>query len=241
MPKPQLVDVSAMENFKVVIAEDDPQISEIQTRFVEKIEGFEVVGIGNTISESEDIIEVFQPDLVLLDIYFPDGNGIDLLWKIRRLYKQIDVILITAAKEVEPLQDAIRGGVFDYILKPMTFSRFQRSLLNYIEHREKIQGLDKLNQVDVDQFVRPADSTLLVDERMPKSIDPLTLEKVGDVVKQLEKEGINAENMGARVGISRTTARRYLEFLVSRGVVTPNLVYGSIGRPERLYFQNLHK
>lgn len=112
------------------------------------------------------------------------------------------------------------------------------ALLNYVEHREKIQGLDKLEQADVDQFVRPADTTLLVDERMPKSIDPLTLEKVGDVVKQLEKEGINAENMGARVGISRTTARRYLEFLVSRGVVTPNLVYGSIGRPERLYFQS---
>ncbi len=73
---------------------------------------------------------------------------------------------------------------------------------------------------------------------MPKSIDPLTLDKVEDVIKQLgTEEGINAETMGARVGISRTTARRYLEFLVSRHVVTPNLVYGSVGRPERLYFR----
>ena len=222
-----------------MIAEDDPKISEIQTRFVEKVEGFEVVGIGNTISESEDLIEVFRPDLVLLDIYFPDGNGIDLLWTIRRLYKQTDVILITAAKEVDPLQEAIRGGAFDYILKPMTFSRLQKSLLNYVEHRKKLQEIVNLEQTDVDQIFRPADQVRLQpeDARMPKSIDPLTLDKVGDVVKQLDTEGINAETMGARVGISRTTARRYLEFLVSQHVVTPNLVYGSVGRPERLYFQ----
>ena len=243
MDKLTSIDVSAVEKISVVIAEDDPKISEIQTRFVEKVEGFEVVGIGNTISECEDIIEVFQPDLVLLDIYFPDGNGIDLLWKIRPLYKQVDVVLITAAKEVEPLQDAIRGGVFDYILKPTTFSRLQRTLLNFAEHRKKIHGIVNLEQADVDQIIRPVNqnNSQLVDERMPKSIDPLTLDKVGDVVRQLQTEGTNAETMGARVGISRTTARRYLEYLVSQRVVTPSLVYGSVGRPERLYFQVLPK
>ena len=240
MGKPGSVDATVTEKFQVVIAEDDPKISEIQTRFVEKVEGFEVVGIGNTISESEDLIEVFQPDLVLLDIYFPDGNGIDLLWTIRRLYKETDVILITAAKEVDPLQEAIRGGAFDYILKPMTFSRLQRTLLNYVDHRKKLHEIVNLEQTDVDQIIRPADQIRRQHEdgRMPKSIDPLTLAKVADVVKQLDtEEGINAETMGARVGISRTTARRYLEFLVSQHVVTPNLVYGSVGRPERLYFQ----
>ena len=100
-----------MDNLSVVIAEDDSKISEIQTRFIEKIDGFEVVGIANTIAESEEMIDVFQPDLVLLDVYFPDGSGVDLLWKIRRLYKNTDVIFITAAKEVAVLQDAIRGGV----------------------------------------------------------------------------------------------------------------------------------
>ena len=74
-----------MDNLSVVIAEDDPKIAEIQSRFIEKIEGFEVVGIGNSIAESEEIIDVFRPDLVLLDVYFPDGNGVDLLWKIRKL------------------------------------------------------------------------------------------------------------------------------------------------------------
>ncbi len=226
-----------MDNLSVVIAEDDPKIAEIQSRFIDKIEGFEVVGVGNTIAESEEIIDVFRPDLVLLDVFFPDGNGVDLLWKIRRLYKNIDVIFITAAKEVSTLQEAIRGGAFDYVLKPMTFSRFQSTLNKFIEHRHRFRGITKLDQTEVDQIIHPARDSTDTDVRMPKSINRLTLEKVEEEVLKLDSAGVNAEDIGLQIGISRTTARRYLEFLVSKGKVKPRLVYGSVGRPEGLYFQ----
>ena len=230
-----------MDNLSVVIAEDDPNIAEIQSRFIEKIEGFEVVGIGNTIAESEEIIDVFQPDLVLLDVFFPDGNGVDLLWKIRRQYKNIDVIFITAAKEVGTLQDAIRGGAFDYVLKPMTFSRFQSTLRKLYDHRHRFTEITNLDQTEVDQIIHPAQEPTETDVRMPKSINPLTLEKVEEEVLKLDSAGVNAEDIGLQIGISRTTARRYLEFLVSKGKVKPSLVYGSVGRPERLYYQVISK
>jgi len=230
-----------MDNLSVVIAEDDPKIAEIQSRFIDKIEGFEVVGIGNSIAESEEIIDVFRPDLVLLDVFFPDGNGVDLMWKIRRSYKNIDVIFITAAKEVETLQEAIRGGAFDYVLKPMTFSRFQSTLNKFFEHRHKFEKITSLDQTEVDQIIHPAQDNVQTDVRMPKSINALTLERVEDEVSKLDKDGVNAEAMGLQIGISRTTARRYLEFLVSKGKVKPSLVYGSVGRPERLYFQVVDK
>ena len=230
-----------MDNLSVVIAEDDPKIAEIQSRFIDKIEGFEVVGIGNSIAESEEIIDVFRPDLVLLDVFFPDGNGVDLMWKIRRSYKNIDVIFITAAKEVETLQEAIRGGAFDYVLKPMTFSRFQSTLNKFFEHRHKFEKITSLDQTEVDQIIHPAQDNVQTDVRMPKSINALTLERVEEEVKKIDSDGVNAEVMGLQVGISRTTARRYLEFLVSKGAVKPSLVYGSVGRPERLYFQVIDK
>jgi len=230
-----------MDNLSVVIAEDDPKIAEIQSRFIDKIEGFEVVGIGNSIAESEEIIDVFRPDLVLLDVFFPDGNGVDLMWKIRRSYKNIDVIFITAAKEVETLQEAIRGGAFDYVLKPMTFSRFQSTLNKFFEHRHKFEKITSLDQTEVDQIIHPAQDNVQTDVRMPKSINALTLERVEEEVKKIDSDGVNAEVMGLQVGISRTTARRYLEFLVSKGAVKPSLVYGSVGRPERLYFQVVDK
>ncbi len=230
-----------MDNLTVVIAEDDSKIAEIQSRFIDKIEGFEVVGIGNTIAESEEIIDVFRPDLVLLDVFFPDGSGVDLLWKIRRMYKNTDVVFITAAKEVGTLQEAIRGGAFDYILKPMTFSRFQSTLSKFFEHRNKLKKVTNLDQSHVDQIIHPAQESAQTDTRVPKSIDPLTLEKVQEEVNKLDGEGVNAETMGLQIGISRTTARRYLEFLVSKGAVKPSLVYGSVGRPERLYYQVTRK
>ncbi len=230
-----------MDNLSVVIAEDDPKIAEIQSRFIDKIEGFEVVGIGNSIAESEEIIDVFRPDLVLLDVFFPDGNGVDLMWKIRRSYKNIDVIFITAAKEVETLQEAIRGGAFDYVLKPMTFSRFQSTLNKFFEHRHKFEKITSLDQTEVDQIIHPAQDNVQTDVRMPKSINALTLERVEDEVSKLDKDGVNAEAMGLQIGISRTTARRYLEFLVSKGKVKPSLVYGSVARPESLYFQVVDK
>jgi response regulator of citrate/malate metabolism len=230
-----------MDNLTVVIAEDDSKIAEIQSRFIDKIEGFEVVGIGNTIAESEEIIDVFRPDLVLLDVFFPDGNGVDLLWKIRRAYKSTDVVFITAAKEVGTLQEAIRGGAFDYILKPMTFSRFQSTLRKFFEHRNKLQETTNLDQSHVDQIIHPSQGSAQTEIRIPKSIDPLTLEKVQEEVNKLDDKGVNAEYMGSQIGISRTTARRYLEFLVSKGAVKPSLVYGSVGRPERLYFQVMRK
>ena len=189
-----------MANLTIVIAEDDPKISEIQSRFIDKIEGFEVVGIGNTIAESEEIIDVFQPDLVLLDVFFPDGNGIDLLWKIRRLYKNIDVILITAAKEVGTLQDAIRGGAFDYVLKPMTFSRFQSTLRKFFEHRTKLNEITNLDQKNVDQIIHPTQDSA-EEARIPKSINPLTLERIEEEVKKIDDYGVNAEAMGQQVGI----------------------------------------
>jgi two-component system CitB family response regulator len=229
--------MNPMDNLSVVIAEDDPKIAEIQSRFIDKIEGFEVVGVGNTIAESEEIIDVFRPDLVLLDVFFPDGNGVDLLWKIRSLYKNIDVIFVTAAKEVNTLQDAIRGGAFDYVLKPMTSSRFQSTLRKFYDHRHRFTEITKLDQTEVDQIIHPAQDSIKTDERMPKSINPLTLEKVEEEVLKLDSAGVNAEDIGLQIGISRTTARRYLEFLVSKGTVKPSLVYGSVGRPERLYFQ----
>ncbi len=124
-----------MELIQIVIIEDDEKIAEIQRIFTEKIKGFTVTGIAHSIEEGEEMLQILKPHLVLLDIFFPDGNGIELLWKIRKNYKKTDIVLITAAKERDIFQEALRGGVFDYILKPLNFSRFQNMLNRYAEHR----------------------------------------------------------------------------------------------------------
>jgi response regulator of citrate/malate metabolism len=112
---------------RVLIADDDPRITEIHYHYVRKFEGFEVIGLSNTLEDTKLQIEVMEPQLLLLDIYFPDGSGIELLKEIRLRSQALDIIPITAAKEVRLLQEALRGGVFDYILKPVVFSRFEQT------------------------------------------------------------------------------------------------------------------
>lgn len=225
---------------KVVIAEDDPQIAEIQRRFLDRIEGFELVGIAHGLEEAEDLIEILQPNLILLDIMFPTGTGLELLRKIRAGNSSVDVIMITAATEVETLREALHGGVFDYILKPLVFERLQETLANYQQHLIKFEALQSLAQSDVDDVLprttnaQESPETSASQARLPKGIDGLTLDKIRKVFNE-QSQSLNAEEAGEIIGASRTTARRYLEFMVSQNELNAEVSYGTVGRPERRY------
>ncbi len=219
----------------ILIVEDDVKIAEIQRIFVEKIDGYTVTGIANSISEAEEMVFVLEPDLVLLDIFLPDGNGIEFLWKIRSALKKTDVVLITAAKEVEIFEEAMRGGVFDYILKPLVFSRFQKTLEEFKKHRSKLEKIRTISQEEIDRLLHQTGTISSEEEEMPKGIDPITLKKVSTMLTSDNSEGISAEKAGFLIGVSRTTSRRYLEYLVARGTAIADLCYGTQGRPERVY------
>ncbi|MBD0380823.1 response regulator [Paenibacillus sp. WST5] len=224
---------------EVLIVEDDVKIAEINRRFIEKIEGFHVVGIATDEIQAKEQLEILSPDLVLLDIYFPGMNGLDMLSYIRQHYRETDVIMITAAKEVEAIREAVRSGAFDYIMKPLVFNRLQETLLRYLDFHRELNRLNEtgtINQSDVDRLLS---GTGKKDSRseisfLPKGIDKLTLVKIVQAISAAEG-GMTAEQIAKEVGVSRTTGRRYLEHLVSSGEVFADLSYGVVGRPERVY------
>ncbi len=221
---------------KVLIVEDDPKIAEIHRHFTEKVNNFSVCGIASSLDDAEKMSELFEPDLILLDLYFPEGLGTEILWKIRARHQATDVILVTAAKELETLQNAIHGGVFDYILKPVMFPRFKEALERFKEYRQRMTQDTTLDQNEIDRLLHPYKDTSPGEPEYPKGIDPLTLKKVSTVFDQSHPDGFSAEEVGQQIGTSRTTARRYLEYLTANGQLTAELIYGAVGRPERKYF-----
>jgi len=226
-------------NIEVLIVEDDLRIAEIQKRFIEQIPGFQTVGIAASYLEAKTYIDLLQPDLLLLDVYFPDMNGIDLLKETKQQRKQMDVIMITATKEIHKVQEAISIGVFDYIIKPVVFERFKQSLLRYQEYHTKLAELKNENlhvtQQQVDKLLRKEiEGSKSEKPYLPKGIDPLTLEKVLEVLSKVA-DGLTAEIVAKEIGVSRTTARRYLEHLMSEEKIDADLAYGTVGRPERVY------
>lgn len=223
-----------MRDLRVLIVEDDPRVAELHRRFTGRVDGFAVVGVAAGLPEAADMAELLGPDLVLLDLHLPDGSGLDLLHELRRRGQDVDVILVTAARDAATVLDARRGGAFDYIIKPVEFARFAAALTRFREHRAVLAGGGELDQAAADRLLGAAAAPAAADD-LPKGIDPLTLGKVRAVFGEPHPDGLSAEAVGESIGTSRSTARRYLEYLVARGDLDADLLYGSVGRPERRY------
>lgn len=226
-----------MNPVRVLIIEDDLRIAQMHQFFVEKVAGFEVAGIAQDLTESRELIKLLEPDLLLLDLYMPDGNGMDILKQVRKEGKSIDAILITAAKHVADVQQAMRAGAFDYLVKPVVFSRFEQALTGFLNYHYLLQKEETLEQKDIDELGHILQKPVTVQaDDVPKGIDVLTLKKVKQVFKKTGPDGFSAEEVGGKIGASRSTARRYLEYMITTEELRADLIYGSVGRPERRYF-----
>lgn len=218
---------------RVMIIEDDLAIAQLHQRYLEQMGGYEVIGIATTKLEAGLQLEVLAPDLLLLDVYLPDGTGLDILHELRSNHLSCDVILITAARDVETLQQAMRGGVVDYLLKPVVFPRLESALKKYISQKHQLNHASDLDQNIVDKMLQSTSSNESPKNRLPKGIDSVTLDKIKALF--VEHANLTADEAGEQIGASRTTARRYLEHLISTGELEADLNYGTVGRPERTY------
>lgn len=218
---------------RVMIIEDDLAIAELHHKYLSQLSGLEVVGIATTRMEAEMQLEILKPDLLLMDVYLPDGTGLEILNTLRAKNQTCDVILITAARDVDTLQTAMRGGVVDYLLKPIMFPRLEVALKKYLAQRERFDVAGSLDQSQVDKMFQSNNISETGAKRLPKGIDSVTLDKIRDLFPS--EEMLTADEAGEKIGASRTTARRYLEYLISSGELEADLNYGTVGRPERCY------
>ncbi|MGX9133986.1 response regulator [Rummeliibacillus sp. JY-2-4R] len=220
---------------KTVIAEDDFRVAAIHEKFLKSFKEIEVVGKALNGKEAIQLLEQQQPDLLLLDVYMPDQLGTDLLPKIRKQYPQTDIIMITAATDKEFFEKALHYGVEYFLIKPVNIDRFKQTIEEYVNKYQLMHSKDEINQDFVDLiFNRSPKSDENPEMTLPKGIDELTLDKVKNVLQNSDSS-LSAEEVGFKIGASRTTARRYLEFLASIKCCKAEVVYGAVGRPERKY------
>lgn len=217
-----------MEKIKVLIVDDDPMVADINKSYTEAVPGFCVLGIAKNGKEALEQINTRDMDLVILDIYLPEINGVDVLSLIRREEKNIDVIMITAADDSATVSKVLRQGVVAYITKPFKFDRYRAVLEKYRHYKQTTLQKTNLQQSDIDEIlVTPGPTEKLI---MPKNFHHQTLNLITNYLADCQ-EGISAEELAVGVGISRVTSRRYLEYLVSNGQLEMELCYISVGRP----------
>jgi response regulator of citrate/malate metabolism len=217
---------------QVLVVDDDFMAASVHRSFVERIPGFEVVGEATTGEDALRLVDELHPELVLLDIYLPDIGGLEVTRRLREREEEIDVIAITSAKDVKTLRGAMHSGVVHYLVKPFTFATFRERLESYAALRVRLERLQLADQYEIDRLY----SLLRANSQgaLPKGISPPTLTLVADVVREAGDD-VSATDVAESAGLSRGTARRYLEFLADSGTLELTLRYGAAGRPEHLY------
>jgi len=223
-----------VRSYRVLVVEDDFRIAQVNAAMVEQHARFQVVGSCRSGAEALAWLQVHgqDVDLALLDVYLPDVEGLALLWEVRRLYRHLHIVMITAAKEVDIVEEALRAGVFDFLIKPVQAARMQAMLERFLQRRAmgRQREFDQ-KQIDVAlSAVVPEDRT----RTLPKGVDAISLETILQALS-LAPDALTASELAERTGTSRSTARRYLEYLVGTGQVGVAAAYGEVGRPQRLY------
>jgi response regulator of citrate/malate metabolism len=222
---------------RTLVVEDDPLTAEAHAAYVGKVLGFELVGITSTLGEALELIRAADStapiDLVLLDLNLPDGRGIDLARRLRTVDLAVDIIAITAVRDIEVVRTAISVGIVHYLIKPFSFPTFAAKLGTYLEYRRRLgESSSSATQWEVDRMIGSLRSPVTLP--IPKGLADTTLEMVLVYVRAVGGARSAAE-VAEPLRLSRVTARRYLEHLAETGQVTRSPRYGTPGRPELEY------
>jgi response regulator of citrate/malate metabolism len=222
-----------MSDIRVVIVDDDFAVAHVNRAFVDAQPGFTVVAEAHTGAEALAAIQLHRPQLVLLDVYLPDLGGIDVLRRVRAGGDDVEVIAVTAARDLDTVRRARQLGVRHYLVKPFSGA----SLAERLEEVRRGIAADQaapvgtLDQRAVDQVLGAASTRRAT---LPKGLSAVSLERVAAELTASIPDASAAE-IAAALGMSRVSARRYLEHLVATGAAEVAPRYGTAGRPEHRY------
>lgn len=217
---------------KVLIVEDDPMVAELNRRYIERIDGFLFCGIVKNGDDALAFLQEKTVDLVLLDIFMPNMNGLELLAAIRQQNYSVDVIVVSAARDNQSIQAALRNGAVDYLIKPFEFDRMQTALVAFKKRLQLIRESANLSQRDLDQQVFARN--LQLDSELPKGLDRNTIKRVWERILEQQEE-FTAEEMANYVGLSPVSIRKYLKYFQSVDLLNVEISYGAVGRPVYRY------
>lgn len=218
---------------KVLIIEDDPMVAELTRRCIMGTEGFEPVGIVPSGDEALAYLSQNQGvNLILLDLFLPKMNGFSFLTEIRNRGRNVDVIMITAARDSASINLALRLGVVDYLIKPFELERLRAALLSYKKRKILIEKQQVLDQEDIDRRIFRQDEQM--EKELPKGLDRNTLQMVLRHVRNTD-EYFSVNEMAMEIGCSRVALRKYLQYLTKMQILDIELTYGSVGRPTYKY------
>lgn len=226
--------MAVKEEFKVLLIEDDPMVREVNKEFIESVEGFRVVEVAGNGEEGLLLAKQLKPDLVILDIFMPKKDGIKTLQELRKQKLEMDVIVVSAAKDSETIKLMLQNGAMDYIMKPFKLYRIQQALEKYRTYRASFNKSETVSQEQLDLLLYSRQLKKAEEAYLPKGLNEFTLAEITSHIRGQDVPR-SAEEVANAIGIARVTARRYLDYLEKSGIISLDVQYGGVGRPVNRY------
>ncbi|HGH1668042.1 TPA: response regulator [Clostridium perfringens] len=216
---------------KILIVEDDPMVALINKRFLENMGFKDILGPVQTEEEIIKVLDKENIDLILLDVYLPKKNGIDILKSLRYKKYLTDVIMITAANSVEEVKRAFAYGVTDYLVKPFEFERFEEAINKYKQKNNLLNKRESLSQQDIDVISKSLEEKI----ELPKGLNQKTLDRIMEFLKENQGKVWTLREIAYELKISNVTIKKYMDYLEDVKKVNVTLTSGNVGRPEYKY------
>ncbi|MFJ6436942.1 response regulator [Streptomyces sp. NPDC091416] len=217
---------------EVLVVDDDVRVARINAAYVSKVPGFRVAAQAHSAADALAAVEERSVDLILLDHYMPDRTGLAVVRELRSLGHRTDVIMVTAARDVATVQEAMRQGALQYLVKPFTYAGLRTKLEAYATLRRSLESGGEAEQGDVDRLFGAL--WAVGEPDLPKGHSATTAELVRQALRGADGP-LSAQEIAENAGMSRQTAQRYLKLLERSGRVRLTLRYGETGRPEHRY------
>lgn len=211
--------------WQVLVLDDDFRVAGIHADIVRAAPGFSLLDSVRSVEDAKTLISRTMPDLLLADVYLPDGDGIDLVRSAR-----VDAFVLSAAEEPATVRRALQSGALAYLVKPFSARTLSDRLDRYARFRHITSGSRGLSQEKIDRAM-----SIMHGSADPESVSKNATEDL--VLNALKGGEASAAEVADLAGVSRATAQRRLVTLASNGIVNVRLRYGTTGRPEHLYSQ----
>ncbi|SHN47135.1 response regulator [Cryptosporangium aurantiacum] len=218
---------------RVLVVEDDPIAADAHAAYVGRVPGFTVAGVALNAADALRRMSRTDVDLVLLDMHLPDLHGLDVCRRMRAHGHHADVVAVTSARDLNTVRSAVSLGIVQYLIKPFVFATFAEKLEQYAAYRSRVAGGGVMSgQHEVDRALAVLHGR--GQTGLPKGMSPESLDAVTAALRDTAA-AVSASELAEDLGMSRITARRYLEHLTDAGLASRAARYGRAGRPELEY------
>jgi len=219
-------------------------VSDVQTSANEKVQFLHDLGLFSSVASAASAeqaiakLKKYSYGIVVLDLGPTMEENMNLLKQIRAEKIFVCVIMLSAENSVEYISQAFSYGVSDYLIKPSSCKRFRDAAVRAVSKRECLLQFQYMTQDEIDQCIAQSVYIAPPDDK-GKGICNETFQFVKAVV--LERKGsFTSADIAKETGLSRITARKYLERMIESGILKTELEYGEVGRPQKRYSAENH-